>query len=345
MVPEDADGLELFQGCLMGVAIGDAMGQPVETMTREEILAATGGKGVTGFIDPIQTKIDETRILKAGDTTDDLELTMVVGESLIFSNGFDYSDMVRRHITAFNETTIGWGGTLKDGIAEIKDFYITNGVSGRNPWNPPVKKAKRGLGNGVAMRIATMALFYDQLPNDYFISTAGQINQLAKMTHWDDQAFICAYTLAKAIHFTLENYIKDLDVSQLLLEKLIQDALVLEKIYSNTDSPVKASDQLIIARDNLGDPDAIFKLISPSFTAPTSVIYAIGIFGSYPINFEKMILTCVNDGGDADSTASMAGALGGANIGIDSLPPHLCSFNPKFQKPVDLATKLYHISR
>lgn len=343
MIPADVDGLELFQGCLMGVMIGDAMGQPAETLKRKEILAATDNKGITGFVDPIQTKIKETRNLKSGDTTDDWELTKTVAESLIFSGGFDYLDMVHRHIFAYDKTTVGWGGTLKDGIADINEFYVTNGDNGRNPWAPPIKQPKRGLGNGVAMRIAPLALYYDKLDDNDFLATAGQINQLAKMTHWDDQAMICAYILAKAIHYTMENYIETSSDVGSMIDCLIQDALALEALYPNTDSPVKASDQLIVARKNVPNAETIFNLISPSFTAPTSVIYAIGIFGCYPIDFEKVILTCVNDGGDSDSTASMAGALCGANLGIDGIREDWHNFRPSYQEAIDLATKLYNI--
>ncbi|MBT6574416.1 ADP-ribosylglycohydrolase family protein, partial [Candidatus Falkowbacteria bacterium] len=52
---------ELFrskvQACFLGVAIGDAMGMPVETMTDDQIEKAVPG-GVTGFLDAKQTRFD-----------------------------------------------------------------------------------------------------------------------------------------------------------------------------------------------------------------------------------------------------------------------------------------------
>ncbi|HTK60024.1 MAG TPA: ADP-ribosylglycohydrolase family protein, partial [Candidatus Baltobacteraceae bacterium] len=58
---------------MLGVHLGDALGVPFEMMTRQEILNATGGEGVTRprfDFDPSARKLPDTRGLTPGSTSD-----------------------------------------------------------------------------------------------------------------------------------------------------------------------------------------------------------------------------------------------------------------------------------
>ena len=86
MIQDNVQTLDRFQGCLLGAAIGDALGMPAESMTQTEILLATKGQGITDFIAPIQTKIPELRKLMAGRTTDDWQLAHAVAPRKVLKN-------------------------------------------------------------------------------------------------------------------------------------------------------------------------------------------------------------------------------------------------------------------
>lgn len=60
-----------FLGCLLGGAVGDAMGAPIEFLSRSEILRQFGGKGVTGYAEAYGG---------IGKITDDTQMTL-------FTNG------------------------------------------------------------------------------------------------------------------------------------------------------------------------------------------------------------------------------------------------------------------
>jgi ADP-ribosylglycohydrolase len=68
------------------------------------------------------------------------------------------------------------------------------------------------------------------------------------------------------------------------------------------------------------------------------------VFLRHPRNFRAAVLEAVNAGGDTDSTASMVGALVGANCGLDVIPAEWLNFRPEFQEPVELGEKLYRIA-
>lgn len=68
------DVRERFQGCLLGGAVGDALGAPVEFHSREQILAQFGPEGITAFA-PAYGGV--------GCITDDTQMTLFTTEGLL----------------------------------------------------------------------------------------------------------------------------------------------------------------------------------------------------------------------------------------------------------------------
>jgi ADP-ribosylglycohydrolase len=92
---------------MLGVLIGDALGMPVETMSRALIGLLNDGAGVTDYMDPVQRRVTDTQHLKRGDYTDDWQLTSVVADSLSRCCGFNMADMAKSHIEAMQASTFG----------------------------------------------------------------------------------------------------------------------------------------------------------------------------------------------------------------------------------------------
>ena len=59
-----------YTGCMLGLAIGDALGYPVEFMNRIEIAEAFGPQGITDFV--------ETHWCRRGNYSDDTQMTIAV---------------------------------------------------------------------------------------------------------------------------------------------------------------------------------------------------------------------------------------------------------------------------
>ncbi len=85
---EVADTVELrdrYHGCLLGLAVGDALGTTVEFSppgTFAPVTDMTGG-GPFG--------------LRAGEWTDDTSMALCLGESLLACSGFDANDQMTRY--------------------------------------------------------------------------------------------------------------------------------------------------------------------------------------------------------------------------------------------------------
>lgn len=76
--------LEKFKGCMLGLAIGDALGMPVEGLTAKEIRETVGQ--VRDMMSPASGHFHFG--LKAGQFTDDTEEALILAESMLESYGF-----------------------------------------------------------------------------------------------------------------------------------------------------------------------------------------------------------------------------------------------------------------
>lgn len=334
------DKLSKIQGCLMGVMIGDAMGMPVEMMTPEKILEITNGVGVTGFMDPVQRKITGTMKLKAGDTTDDWQLTKAVADSLIRRGNFDLVDIALSHVEAYETSVSGWGSTTKTGMAELKEYFDTRGKSGRAPGveakSPP--GVLRGLGNGVAMKVAPLGIFN----NITYLGLSSAVVRLGKLTHSDIRASSAAYAVAEIIN----DNICYSDDNRLVLEDVIKYVDIFERENHHFDETLndKFSGRLSVLLDDgllYGPIEKLRTVVGTDCLALESVCFAIALYYRHLNNFSVGILEAVNSGGDTDSVASIAGAMIGSNVGLEGIPRDWMEFSSNFNQALEIGENFY----
>ncbi|MDB5194487.1 MAG: ADP-ribosylation/Crystallin [Parcubacteria group bacterium] len=325
-----------IQGCFLGIAIGDALGMPVETMSHEEILKDTAGKGLTGFIDPIN-RTDWLGDLKAGDTTDDWQLTAVVLRSLVRTKGaFDIVDCAEEHVRSYSKSKFGWGKTTEIAIEAIRDGKR---IPGQDPLPPGVPG--KGCGSGIVMKVSPLGV------NNSLRRGSGEelwkdVKALGSMTHPDIRASIAAYAVALFLQRILESE-GGMDASSgaAYLEIIIQTIKELE-----TEEPSEyesVSERLEKITDHLDNAESLSRAVGSGFSALDAAAFAIGTFLRHPKDFKTGILEAVNAGGDTDTNASIAGALIGANCGLESIPVEWKSFSKAFEEPLELAEKLIDI--
>jgi ADP-ribosyl-[dinitrogen reductase] hydrolase len=312
-----------FRASFLGIAVGDAMGMPVEMMTAEEIARATDGKGVTGFIDPLQTKIKGTRSLPPGTTTDDTQLTLAVARSLIECRRFDMTDQARKLVQAWADTKFGWGRATKGAAEEIGQWFLSDGQKGRHPEAPAPAPSTdgEGCGNGVAMKVAPLALRHAAVHgSDKDEPLLSEVMELGLMTHGDPRASIAAAALAKAYVLCASGAAATL-AGVGIIDRVTDTALILESRYrfyrANEDT---FSSALLWAKKCLGSAAVLRNQVGTACFALESVAFAIGTFCRHPADFRAGVLEAVNAGGDADTTASMVGGLIGANLGLACVP-------------------------
>lgn len=132
------------RGCLLGLAVGDALGTTLEFSRRDTLPRQTEmtGNGPFG--------------LRPGEWTDDTAMALALGESLIACGRFDPCDVMGRFVAWWREGAYSCTGTCFDigaTTAEALGRYRRTGdpVAGST--------AEDTAGNGSLMRLAPVPLF------------------------------------------------------------------------------------------------------------------------------------------------------------------------------------------
>lgn len=299
---------------LLGVTIGDALGMPYETLALRRILQITGDRPVLDMADAIQTRLADTAHLKAGMTTDDTQLTLAVAESLIRCHGFDLEDQARAHLEAYEASTFGWGGTTMEAMESL--------LAGRHPSIPmppiPTKPGGRpkGRGNGVAMKIAPVAIWH-ALTQGRFSTEPLLTDTLAlgRMTHPDIRASIAAYAIAVIV---AKNIVGDFNGAgpNEILDFVRAEVRVAEarcQFLPGGNDPDTVSGRLEAMRTLMDDYATLVREVKPGFDALESIPFSIGIYLRRLDNIEAAISEAATAGGDTDTNASMVGAMSGSH--------------------------------
>ena len=170
--------LDKFQGCLLGVAIGDTLGHPFEGKLRSQIYA---------YFDDFDAFIQKNKPIFR-TFTDDTQLTLHLAEALIRGNGFNIDYIIREFINWLSDPPIGPGYGCISSIRKLK-----YGVE----WK---QAASNSGGNGTTMRIAPVGLFYNK--DIKSLKTAAIKSSI--ITHSHPAASAGAIVIARAIAFLLD---------------------------------------------------------------------------------------------------------------------------------------------
>lgn len=323
---------------MRGVAIGDAFGMPWETLSPEAILELTGGLGPKTFWAPQQSRVTDTANLPAGATTDDLQLTLVVARSLLATGGrIDLGDCAQKHVDAMAESQFGWGGTTRRAIESIRD--------GKRTLTEPLPKIPGGgAGNGIIMKVAPLAIV-SAARGDSPTATpfSGDplfvdCEVLGGLTHPATSAASAAYAVAFVMRRLLVNGHTE-PVGEHLLAAVEAASLADRKIGA-ADRGVGES---ILLAGRLGSAEyyRIARKEKLAFCATETAAFAISSFieahaheGSS--RFVAGLCSAVAAGGDTDTNASIVGALLGASLGEEKIPPEWAGFSPEFELAADV---------
>lgn len=316
--------LDIVRGGFVGLGVGDALGVPVETMSHDAILAATGGAGITGYIAPKQTRVKDTEGLPPGSTSDDTQLARVTSRSLVRAYGFNLVDQGHALVEEFEATTFGWGGTTKAAALAIKAWRDSGGTKGRHPEHPVPAPAVDGesAGSGPAMKIFPLAA-YDLLgPGCDEMRFLSDAMELGRMTHGDLRASVASVALGHAIAAFAGAHGRHAPGFVEAAKAYVMHAVTrAESIYRFVRSPSPPfSAYLAKALALLDDPVALRTEVNATFLAVHSVPFAIATALRHPDDFRTAVLEGVNAGKDTDTVGAMVGAMVGSRLGIGGIP-------------------------
>jgi ADP-ribosyl-[dinitrogen reductase] hydrolase len=277
-----------FQGSLLGLAIGDALGMPFEGMRASEIRKRVGR--VRDFSDA------PWRMLKAGQWTDDTKMMLCHARSIVNCGRFDPGDTAREFLAWFESND--WRGIGRATYESMQRL-----VAGIPPQESGTK-GEMAAGNGAAMRIAPIGLLgcgdMGRLRDD--------VRAAAVITHDNEEAVAgseaVAYAVARAAIGDLEpaNIIKD--TVRFIGDCEVSRRLCLASGFLEKDMEVE---------------EALARLGTSAYVVET-VASAFFCFLRTPGDFEETASRAAGGGLDADTTAAVAGAISGAYNGLEAIP-------------------------
>lgn len=336
--------------CIRNVFVGDALGAPWENYTFEQIRQETNGRGVTGFTEPKNPRTDLLNYV-LGNLTDDSRLSADIAESLIRRGRYDLTDIAMAHLSTARKYTsrLGLGKTTKAAFADWSQYFGSCGKSGRPPSDAlPMISGPTGAGNGVAIKIAPLALWHAIRckKNDNLFA---EISEIGAATHPNPLARLSAYVFAELLKDVFDVSLRS-ETDKLRKLRYIKTCLAKHALIARIEikEAVQILDEkFVMIAENLKDPDALRREVGVSGYAPESVMFAIATFLRHPTDCRAAMLEAVNAGGDTDSIASMVGALVGANCGLEdekgkpTIPAEWMAVNPEFQEAISLGERLY----
>lgn len=309
MSPTSDPLLDRFRGCLLGLAVGDALGAPYEALTDQDIFHRFG--------------LPEAFIRNpSGDPlryTDDTEMTIGVAESLIEHGEICGDELMRTFAANFHvERRYGRGASrLLETAREGGD------------WKTLAETIMPGgsFGNGGAMRAAPVGLLFHRDP-DRVWKEAGKS---AKPTHRHPIGIEGARVMALAVSMAVTAEAID---RKAFLAALLERAKTEEFRWA-----LKAAAKL-----RRGDSLAG---LGSTVHAHRSVVTAVACFLSMPDDYEYAVGRAIGLGDDTDTLAAMTGALVGAFAGLKAVPVDRLAELENGEKGRDyidgLARKLFEI--
>jgi ADP-ribosylglycohydrolase len=319
---------ESYRGALLGTAIGDALGRPVEGRSPVEIRQRFGR--LTDFVPWRDWKAGPK-----GTVTDDTQMTMCVAECLLECDGRVNPVDLAERLIAWLPVGRGKGRACVEAVNAL-----TAGV----PWH---EAGVASAGNGAAMRAAPVGLAHirnlDTLRRDAALSAA--------VTHADPMAVSSAVAhgwlvarLAATPGGSLDPVALVADLCSAISD--LSDPGAPERGWQHrpdkTSAPVRLVDRLAEVPRWLGaSPEAASEWFYCGAFVLESLPMALWHFLSAPEDPEEAVVNAVMAGHDADTVASMTGAYAGAYLGDLSFPSRWSGADLEFTDELrDLADRL-----
>jgi ADP-ribosylglycohydrolase len=297
-------------GCLIGSAIGDAMGMPASFMSPEKIKRIYGR--ISGFLPPDKEQIPHGNLAE-GKITDDTEESLIIADVLIEAGRFDqalFIDKMKRwaiDADMLNSTIIG-PSTRRFLEAIIND-------------SDPRETGKIGDTNGGAMRVAPIGIFHH---GDVAKAIQAAIES-GEVSHGSKPGLASTAAIAAAISTAIAG---DCTPEQVLATALA-GAEAGEKAGFDIPAPSVAA-RISLAKEivdsHRGESvDALsyrlYRVIGASMKSYESIPLSLGVFYAASGRFEDGLLAAINTGDDADTNGAIVGALCGAFSGVDAIRP------------------------
>ena len=320
--------LDSIRGCMIGGAIGDALGYAVEFSGEKQIFAKYGEKGIIQYeLDPLTGKAlisDDTQMalftangLLVGDTRGCLRGIRALPSDYV---AMAYKNWLHTQERSINDepdcTRVSW-------LLDVPELYHRRAPgntclsalrSGRTgSVEEPINNSK---GCGGIMRVAPLALENYNVEIEVLDKEGAEI---AAITHGHSLGYMPAAVLTHIIS-RIVFWPEPRPLKEIVIEArdTIADIFRGDEHLGELTDIIDLAIELAENRDN--DLDNIHRL-GEGWVAEETLAIAIYCALRHVDNFSAGIIAAVNHNGDSDSTGAVTGNILGALCGYEAIDP------------------------
>jgi len=323
---------QYFRGCMLGGAIGDALGWPVEFLRLSEIKDKYGELGITELLTDTNEK---------AEITDDTQMTLFTAEGILCSEiikvqegecnptdsvYFSYLRWLYTQGHPQNEEYIqiynGWLLSIKE-LHESRQpgmSCLLSLLSGkRGGVSRPINNSK---GCGGVMRVAPVGLFYSK-------TTAFKLAaDFASLTHGHPTGYLSAAALAYIIASIIEG--NEIDIA-------VNDVIIVLREWDKSQECVDVLKKVLDVYTKDIHYEKAISMLGEGWIGEEALAIAVYCAMKFKNNFRSAIIAAVNHNGDSDSTGAITGNILGAYLGLNEIPT-------EWQDKVELKNEIIQIA-
>lgn len=339
--------IDKYRGCMLGGAVGDALGYAIEFMDEDEIRENYGPSGITGY-----------SLNKEGvaEISDDTQMSLYTANGLLIGTTRGMTRGIMGPYTLYIE--LCYKDWLKTQMADFTgykepEWSWLNNIPAMNHRRAPGQTcinylAKDDLGSieeprnnskgcGGVMRVAPIGLYLgggnaDKKEVDMIGAEA------AALTHGHELGYIPAAVLVHIVNVVSHSeapLLQAVNEAKTAIADEFSDAEHISYMVELIDKATKLS------QEYMDDSDAIHEL-GEGWVAEETLAIAIYCSLKYENDFEKAVVAAVNHRGDSDSTGAVAGNILGAYLGASRIPDKFIEHLELKETITEIADDLYN---
>jgi ADP-ribosylglycohydrolase len=297
---------ERIRGCLLGGAVGDALGAPVEFTSWTQIRAAHGQDGVTDLVAP-------------GRFTDDTQMSLFTAEGMLRASVRGRSKGTCHPPTVVHHAYLRWlhtqGDAWDERIGQLDGWLVTECRLHRReaPGNTCLSALRRGTagttddpvndskGCGGVMRAAPVGLVCEKEEEAWDLGCS-----VAALTHGHVDGWQPAGALAVII-------------SRVCAGAALAEAVAASIVRTTGDTRRLLERAVALAAGGLPTPEQIESTLGQGWVGEEALAIAVACTLA-TTDFRTGVTAAVSHSGDSDSTGSICGNILGATWGAEAIP-------------------------
>ena len=288
-----------YRNFLVGFAIGDAIGVPVEFKSRD-YLRRNPVREMLGF---------GTYPKPAGTWSDDTSMTIATMESIAHTGKIDYTDIMANFLKWYKKDDFTIDGLFDIGNTTKRAIYR---FAQRKAALNCGDLEEHQNGNGSLMRILPIAFYlYHKFGNNFTDEAMEIVHNISSLTHAHNISKMCCGLYCLIAAELLEGKSKEIAVEAGLSKgaefyrKSSQFAEILDNIFNRLFDKNFAK----LPEDDIGSSGYVLDSLEASIWCLLNTN-----------EYKSLILKAVNLGKDTDTTGAISAGLGSLVYNVEDLP-------------------------